>query len=274
MDQVGLKVAPATIVQPLGAGQKQLIQIARALARDARLLLLDEPTSCLSQHEALHLQTLLRAFKARGLTVVYVSHKLEDVLALCDRVSVLRDGRHVGTRSAAVLSKAELVHLMIGREERGERQNGRRPDDRREMLRVAGLTKRGSIHDIGFTLHRGEILGFYGLVGSGRTETARLIVGADRPDAGAVCVRGRRVVIRGVRDALRRHRIGYVSENRKEEGLLLDTSVAANITITIWDRLAAPWTRCLRAGGNGRSPRVTSPSWKSGVPTRMSRSAT
>ncbi len=240
---VGLDLPVTTPVKGLSAGQKQLVRIAKALAARARLMFLDEPTSSLTEHEAGHLLGLLRELRSQGVTVLYVSHKLEEVFAVCDEVSVLRDGRHVGTRAVGGLTKAELVAAMIGRAAREERL-GRLPVDRGcEMLRAERLTRRGKVREISFALHRGEILGFYGLVGSGRTETARLLIGDDRPDSGAVFVRGERVALHSVRDSLRRCRMGYVTENRKEEGLFLAASVGTNITLTVWDRMVQRWTR-------------------------------
>ena len=234
---VGLGLPPSTVVKDLSAAQKQLIQLAKALAANARVLLLDEPTSSLTEHEARELQRILLRLKSQGVAIVYVSHKLEEVFALCDRVSVLRDGRHVGTKPAAEFTPATLVKLMIGREAPNQRLGALRPDRNREALRAEHLTRRGKVHDVSFTLHPGEILGFYGLVGAGRTETARLIIGDDVPDSGEVFVHGRRARIRGIQDSLHLCRIGYVSENRKEEGLLLDAPVGDNITITVWKRL-------------------------------------
>lgn len=241
--QVGLDLPAETPVKHLSAAQKQLVQIARALSADARVLLLDEPTSSLTEHEARNLSGILRRLREEGVAVVYVSHKLDEVRALADRISVLRDGRHVATEPAAGLSEQDIVRLMIGRETATQRFGALKPDHSREALRVRGLSKRGCIEDCSFTLHPGEILGFYGLVGSGRTETARLIIGDDRPERGEVFVRGERAEIRSVHDSLHRYRIGYVSENRKEEGLLLDFTVGMNITITVWERLRRRLTR-------------------------------
>ncbi len=241
--EVGLDLPPTLPVKNLGGAQKQLIQIARALAAKARVVLLDEPTSTLSEHEALKLQELLRTLRGQGATLLYISHKLDEILALCDRVSVLRDGRHIATEPMKNLGRDDIVRMMIGREAVSGRAGVLPREGRREMLRVEGLGKRGRVRDVTFTLHAGEILGFYGLVGAGRTETARLLIGDDRLDEGRVFVGGRPAEIRGVGDTLRRHRIGYATENRKEEGLLLNASVGTNLTITIWDRIRNRLTR-------------------------------
>lgn len=243
LEVVGLPVPPETIAKTLSAAQKRLLQIAKALAARTRLLLLDEPTSCLGPHETAGLHALLRELKSQGIALIYVTHKLEEVFALCDRVSVLRDGHHVGTHPVAGLDHDRLVRLMVGREVRDDRVGLRPVSGAPEMLRVEGLTRRGRAHDISFTLRAGEILGCYGLVGSGRTETARLLIGDDRADAGRVWVRGKPVALRSVTENVRRWRLGYVSEDRKEEGLLLDFSVLANLTLTVWERLVNRWTR-------------------------------
>ena len=242
-DLVGLRLPPTTIVKRLSAAQKQLLQIAKALAANARVLLLDEPTSSLTEHEARDLRQILLRLKSQGVAIAYVSHKLDEIFAVCDRVSVLRDGRHVATRATTEFTPAKLVKLMVGRESIATRLGQLKPERECPALRVERLTRRGRIHDASFTVHRGEILGFYGLVGAGRTETARLLIGEDTPDSGAIFVRGERASIRSVLDSLHFHRIGYVSENRKEEGLLLEAPVRTNITITIWRRLRNRFSR-------------------------------
>lgn len=240
---VGLNLPSDTPVRGLSAAQKKLVQIARALASQARVLLLDEPTACLTRHEAQMLWGVLRELKSQGVTIVYVSHCLDEVLTLCDRISVLRDGQLLGTHTASGVTRPGLVKLMVGRECREERFGRLAVDSSREMLRAEKLNRRGQVRDASFTLHEGEILGFYGLIGAGRTETARLLIGADRLDHGHVFVRSQPVVPRSVGDSLRRHRMGYVSENRKEEGLLLESGVGTNIAITIWPRLRHWFTR-------------------------------
>ena len=247
MEMVGLDLSPRQRIGSCSAAQKRLVQIAKALSANARVILLDEPTSTLTAHESARLFGILRGLKEKGVTMIFVSHKCEEVLGLCDQVTVLRDGKHVGTRPAAGLSRAELVKMMIGREYLEERL-GRIPvAEDAEALRADRVTRRGAIEEATFVVHQGEILGFYGLVGSGRTELARTLIGEDRMDSGSVTVRGVPVQIRSIKDSLYRHRIGYVTENRKEEGLLLKETVRTNITITIWPRLVEWFTRRIRA---------------------------
>jgi ribose transport system ATP-binding protein len=243
MEMVGLHLPSTTPMRHLSAAHKQLTQIAKALAANARVLLLDEPTSSLTQHEAENLFRILRGLRGSGATIIFVSHKFEEVFALCDRVSVLRDGRCAGTRSIQGLASDELVQMMIGRECKDTHLGTLDVDRGTEVLRVENLCRAEKANDISFTLYEGEILGFYGLVGSGRTEVARLIIGEDHPDSGAIHVRGRRARIHSVADSLYRYRLGYVTENRKEEGLLLKSSVQTNITITVWQRMVNRFTR-------------------------------
>jgi ribose transport system ATP-binding protein len=240
---VGLNLPPTTRMRHLSAAQKQLTQIAKALAANARVLLMDEPTSSLTEHEARNLFDILRRLKASGVTIIFVSHKFEEVFAVCDEVSVLRDGKCVGTGQIANLSPAELIKMMIGRSVSSEHMGRLNHDSAREILRVEHAVREDRARDVSFSLGAGEILGFYGLVGSGRTEMARLIIGEDQLDSGKIYIRGKAVQIRSVAEALYRHRIGYVTENRKEEGLLLKSSVQTNLTITIWQNIVNLLTR-------------------------------
>jgi ribose transport system ATP-binding protein len=242
LDMVGLPLSPETVIKRLSAAHKQLVQIAKALAAEARVLLLDEPTSSLTEHEARNLFGILRALRDKGVTIIFVSHKFEEVFALCDKVSVLRDGRLVGTRRIDGLTRPELVTMMIGRDVT-QTHLGRLDPGGREMLRADRVLRKGKVDDVSFTLREGEILGLYGLVGAGRTELARVLIGEDRLDGGAIYVRGEKAHIRSVSDSLERYRIGYVTENRKEEGLLLQSPVSTNVTIAVWPRLANRLTR-------------------------------
>lgn len=243
MESVGLDVPPDRLVRGLSAAQKQLIQIAKALSADVKVLLLDEPTSSLTEHEARRLFTLLRELRDKGVAIIFVSHKLDEVFDLCNCVSVLRDGRFVGTREISQITPRDLVNMMIGRECNDDHLGLLSPDWQTEMLRVENVVRRNKADGISFTLHRGEILGFYGLVGSGRTELARILIGEDVMDSGRILVRGKVAEIRSVGESLYQYGIGYVTENRKEEGLLLDDSVQTNITMTIWPRIRNALTR-------------------------------
>ena len=245
MKMVALDIAPDTLVKGLSAAQKRLTQIARALAGNARVILLDEPTGALTAHEADNLFHILRDLKASGVTMVFVSHKFEEVFALCDRATVLRDGQAIGTRNIADLDTGELIKMMIGREFTETHLGRVHVNRERVVLKSERLTQKGRIYDASFTLHEGEILGFYGLVGAGRTELARVIIGEEHADSGALFVNGERARIKTIGDSLYTYRIGYVTENRKEEGLFLADTVRSNISVAVWPRLRHWLTRCI-----------------------------
>ena len=234
MREVGLNLPPSTVVRQLSAAHKQLIQIARALAARATVILLDEPTSSLSLNEADNLFKLLDGLKKRDVTLIYVSHKIEEVYRIADTISVMRDGKLIGTRTSTELERRELVRMMIGRDLREQRIGPTEVNERRVVLKVDALNKARKCRAISFELHEGEILGFYGLVGAGRTEFARVLIGEDQADSGSVYVNGKKAAINRVSDALFRYKIGYVTENRKEEGLFpgrvrTDQSYAARL---------------------------------------------
>jgi ribose transport system ATP-binding protein len=231
---VGLDdLAPGTKVAGLGMAQRQLIEIAKALSSQSRIVIMDEPTATLTPRETDRLLQLIRQLRSGGVTVVFVSHHLQELAEICDRVTVLRNGRHVATRSMAETSTDELVRLMVGRTldaraPRAPRAASHRPP----ALRVQGLRCAGQRTDqsIDFALHYGEIVGLAGLVGSGRTETVRAIFGADPLAAGRILRDEQPVRIASPSDALAQG-ICLVTENRKDEGLILDMPIRANISL-------------------------------------------
>lgn len=238
MEMVGLALAPDGRVDTLSPAQKQLIEIARALSVDARILLLDEPTASISLREADALLGTIRALRGRGVGILYVTHKLEEVFAVADTVTVLRDGRNAGaTKGVADLDSNRLIELMVGRSYEASDLPQRKPPAGPAVLEADGLWGAHSLVPNSFSLRKGEILGWYGLVGAGRTELARVLVGADPARGGTIKVMGRPVRISSPREALYGHRIGYVSENRQEEGLFLAHAIAANVAATTWSRL-------------------------------------
>jgi ABC-type sugar transport system ATPase subunit len=213
----------------LPIGLQQMVEIAKSLAANADLIIMDEPTSSLSYHEAEKLWEVVRELKRQGKTIVFVSHRLEDVFALAERVTVLRDGHKVATEAVSQLTPDRLVSLMVGRELHETRALTTGPPGQR-MLEVRGVSRRGSFSDISFVAHSGEIVGFAGLVGSGRTEAMRAIVGADRPDAGSVTVNATPLELGNPRLAIRAG-MGFVPENRKDQALFLQMSVLENIAL-------------------------------------------
>lgn len=236
IELVELNLPGNMLVGGLSAAQKQLIMIARALSSNAAILIMDEPTSALTSHETQNLLSLLQRIKTSGVTILFVSHKLEEVLQVADAVSVLRDGRLIGTRATAGLHKEEIVRMMIGRDARTSAL-GMLPPPGAPVLEARCIRQAGRFEDVSFTLRQGEILGFYGLVGSGRTELAQILIGVDRKDGGEVLVNGEPAHIHSMADSLNRYRLGYVSENRKEKGLILGASIKTNVAVTVWERL-------------------------------------
>jgi len=238
MEMVGLSISPSHRVESLSPAQKQLIEIARALSLNARILLLDEPTASISLNEADSLLKTIHRLKGQGVSILYVTHKLEEVYEICDSVTVLRDGKNAApTSPLSELSRDQLIARMIGRSHSNAPLPRRTDIDRKVVLEASVLQSAHSPIPASFRLTRGEILGWYGLVGAGRTELARAIIGADKPTGGSLLLHGRSVRIASVASALSRWRIGYISENRQEEGLFLTHPIARNIAVTIWNRL-------------------------------------
>jgi ribose transport system ATP-binding protein len=246
MEAVGLRVRASRIVSGLSPAQQQLIEIARALAAGARIILMDEPTSSLSVAEVERLLSTVERLKADGVAVLLVTHKLEEVFAAADLVTVLRDGRNAGsTVPIRQLDRDRLVTLMVGRPEVAAPTDVRSRPEGEVILEAVELTSRSVRKPATFRLHQREILGWYGLVGAGRTELARAVLGADGRARGQLWVRGKLARPRSVSQAVDRWRIGYVSENRQEEGLFLAHSIVRNLTVTVWHRLGGRtgWVR-------------------------------
>jgi ABC-type sugar transport system ATPase subunit len=229
---VGLDVDPWTPMSELSTGQEQLVQIALAVGRHARIIIMDEPTSSLAQAEAERLFEILRRLRADGVTILYVSHRLEEIRRLCDRVTVLRDGQYIQTLETARTTTDEIVRLMIGRpvEEYFPRHVSAAPGE--PLLTVEGLSSPPMFHDISFSVRAGEIVGLAGLVGAGRSEVARAIFGIEPPARGTIKLGGRPVDIRSARDAIRLG-VGYVPEDRKRQGLVLSMTCRENLSLSI-----------------------------------------
>ncbi|MDR0285367.1 MAG: sugar ABC transporter ATP-binding protein [Propionibacteriaceae bacterium] len=226
LERLGVAIDPQIQVGRLTIAAQQMVEIAKALSYDSSVLIMDEPTAALTESEVATLFRIIRGFVTPTTAVVYISHRMEEIKAIASRITVLRDGRFVDCRPAADLAVAEVIQLMVGRQiATGLRPAPRTPTD--TVLAVRGLTS-AVVHDVSFELQRGEILGFAGLMGAGRTETARALVGADPKTAGTVTVGGVPARIVRPADAVRLG-IGYLSEDRKRYGLLLRQSVAANI---------------------------------------------
>ena len=229
-DRLGLALDPAEPVEQLTVARQQMVEIAKALSFDAKVLIMDEPTAALNDAEVDVLFELIGRFRSPETGVIYISHRMEELSRISDRITVLRDGRYIDTLDTAATDQREVISLMVGRELRGEQRPAGGRVEGEPVLSVRGLSTKRLLRDVSFDVHAGEILGFAGLMGAGRTEVARAIVGADRRDAGVVSVRGREVGIQNPADAARLG-IGYLSEDRKQLGVLLERSVRENIVL-------------------------------------------
>jgi rhamnose transport system ATP-binding protein len=233
-DELDVQFDVGAPVRGLSMADQQLIEIAKSLSVEAQVLILDEPTASLSAHEVARLFTIVRRLRDRGASVLFVSHRLDEVFALSDRATVFRDGRHVATTSTSELTTAELVRSMVGRTVSLFPKVETPVGD--VLLEVKDLTRVGVFRDIGFSVRSGEIVGFAGLVGAGRTEIARVLFGIDRRDAGEIRLQGRPVDFGNPSAALKAG-IAYLPEDRHQEGLVLDFSIAQNVTLPILPRL-------------------------------------
>ncbi|XVV08891.1 sugar ABC transporter ATP-binding protein [Actinoplanes sp. CA-131856] len=240
LDLLEVDLDPDAPISRLSVAQAQLVEIAKALSLDSKVLLLDEPTASLTGDEADRLYTVVRRLRDSGHAVVLVSHKLEEVFAVADTVTVLRDGRSV-TEAAPLedFTQSQVVDLMVGRAYESVSLPERTVSATAEpALRLDGVSTALGHKDVSLEVRPGEILGLYGLVGAGRSELAKAVLGLERITGGTVEIHGRPARIASVGEALRRHRLGYVTEDRKDEGLFLKQPIARNIAVTVWRRLA------------------------------------
>src|SRR4051794_27469823 len=236
MDRLGVRLDPEQPVRGLSIADQQIVEIAKALSFDARVLIMDEPTAALSGHEVERLFGVVRALRQRGAAVLFISHRLEEIFAICDTVTVLRDGEVTHDGATAGLTTDELVRRMVGRElstmfPKQDAAVGA------SVLKVHRLTREGVFFDISFEVRAGEIVALAGLVGAGRSEVARAIFGIDKPDAGHVEVDGRRLPGGKPLSAMRAG-IGFVPEDRRQQGLVMDLSIARNATMTRMGKLS------------------------------------
>jgi len=233
-DELDVWIAPDSPVRGLSMADQQLVEIAKALSLDARVLIMDEPTASLSLHEVERLFAIVRPLRDRGLAVLFVSHRLEEVFDLCERATVLRDGKHVVTAPISQLTTADLIRHMVGRDVSLFPQAATAPGG--VLLEARGLTRGETFQDISFSVRAGEIVGFAGLIGAGRTEVARVLFGIDRADSGEVLLQGRPAVFDSPAAALRAG-VAYVPEDRHQQGLVLDFPITANVSLPILSRL-------------------------------------
>jgi ribose transport system ATP-binding protein len=231
LDRLGLHLDPAAVVGSLTVAKQQMVEIAKALSHDSRVLILDEPTAALNDAEVEVLHGLIRRFVGPRTGAIYISHRMDELKQISDRITVVRDGRYVGTVDTEQSTMRDVITMMVGRELAVDAAPENMRDDREVLLSVQGLSTKALLRDVTFDLRAGEILGFAGLMGAGRTEVARALVGADRVSAGTVTLRGKRVAFRNAAQAAAAG-IGYLSEDRKRYGLMLNHSVAANISLS------------------------------------------
>lgn len=237
LNDLGLNLDPRRLVKELRVAEQQMVEVAKALSLDARILIMDEPTAALTEHEIKELFATIRKLKEKGVSIVYISHRMEELFEIGDRVTVLRDGRTVGTYDVRGMNKAELIRLMVNREltelfpkEKAERGA--------EVLRVEGLSTKDNLKDVSFSLHKGEVLGISGLLGAGRTELARAIFGLDKITSGNIFINGERRRINSPRAAINSG-IGFLTEDRKSQGLVLPLSVKENLCLPSVDKFSS-----------------------------------
>jgi ribose transport system ATP-binding protein len=240
--QMKVPVDPRAEVRSLTIAKQQMVEIAKALSFRSRILIMDEPTAALNEAETNELFAIIQRLKSEGVAIVYISHKMDEIRRISDRVTVMRDGAYVGTVAAADTPIETIISMMVGREL--DQSAAEIPDLSAApvALEVRGLSRGRMVRDVGFTLRRGEILGFAGLMGAGRTEVARVIFGADPREAGEILVHGQPCDIRSPRDAVAAG-IGYLSEDRKHFGLTLGLDVRGNIALTSLDRFSDRFLR-------------------------------
>jgi ribose transport system ATP-binding protein len=233
---LGLAIDPRRLVKNLRVAEQQMVEVAKALSLDARILIMDEPTAALTEHEIAELFATIRRLKEKGVAIVYISHRMEELFEIGDRVTVLRDGRSVGTYDVREMNKTELIRLMVNREltELFPKEHAPRGA---EALRVEGLSTKSGLKDINFSLYKGEVLGVAGLLGAGRTELARAIFGLDQISSGSIYINGEARKIGSPRGAIKSG-LGFLTEDRKSQGLVLPLSVERNLCLSSVDKFS------------------------------------
>ncbi|HEY2420762.1 MAG TPA: sugar ABC transporter ATP-binding protein [Neobacillus sp.] len=230
LNRLGIDLDPNMEAGNLSVGQQQMIEIARAVAANTEVLIMDEPTAALTEREIEVLFKVILALKEQGVGIVYISHRMEEIFQICDRISVLRDGQFIGMKAVSETNFDEIVKLMVGRQ-LGERFPERDAKIGQERFKVEHLSSKGSFEDISFSVHQGEIIGVAGLMGAGRTEIMQAIFGYRALDGGKVFIDGKEVSMKSPYDAIKAG-IAFVTEDRKSQGLILDLSVRENLSIT------------------------------------------
>jgi ribose transport system ATP-binding protein len=236
LDRLGIEIDPNTEAGNLSVGQQQMIEIARAVAANTEVLIMDEPTAALTDREIEALFKVIDSLKKQGVGIVYISHRMEEIFQICDRISVLRDGQFIDSKEVAKTNFDEIVKLMVGRQ-LGERFPERNIKIGQERFKVENLTSKGSFENISFSIHQGEIVGVAGLMGAGRSEIMQAIFGYRALDGGKMFIDGKEVTIKSPYEAIKAG-IAFVTEDRKSQGLILDLSVRENLSITTLDKIS------------------------------------
>ncbi len=239
MDRIGLDVNPKTLISRISVAKKQLVEIAKAISNDVKLLVLDEPTAAITDKETEMLFEIIRELKSQGIGIIYISHRMSELFEIGDVCTVMRDGEYVGTVNIKDTTEDELTEMMVGRKVSFEKIENKNIDREDVVLSVKDLGYKDLVKNVSFELHRGEILGFAGLVGAGRTETAKTIIGDYKKDRGTVLYKGKEIGTNLSENI--KNGIVYLSEDRKDEGLILMHSVAENIALPNLDKLCRPF---------------------------------
>ena len=229
LDMMGVDINPSAVMSELSVGQQQMIEICKALMVDAKVIIMDEPTAALTQSETDALFKVIHSLRKKGVSMVYISHRMEEIFELCDRITVLRDGSYIGTEEIKDIDMNDIVKMMIGREI-GERFPARDVKLGAEVLKVEKLTSPGVFHDVSFSVRAGEVLGVSGLMGAGRTEIMQAIFGNLPLESGKIYIEGKETVIKNPEVAMKAG-IGFITEDRKTEGLMLEKSIEENISL-------------------------------------------
>ncbi|WP_291653369.1 sugar ABC transporter ATP-binding protein [Clostridium sp.] len=230
LDQIGANINPNTLISSLNVGEKQMVEIAKALTKNARVIIMDEPTTALTEVETKNLFKVIDSLKKKGIAIIYISHRMEEIFAICDRVEVLRDGKYAGNALIKDIDNDKLISMMVGRKIEDQFPY-REVNSGKDILEVMNLNSNVGIKDISFNVKEGEILGIAGLMGSGRTEVAKTIFGEYKKTSGTIKIKGKEVNIKNIQEAID-NGICYLSEDRKKEGCVLSLSVAENMILS------------------------------------------
>ncbi|HUI72543.1 MAG TPA: sugar ABC transporter ATP-binding protein [Spirochaetia bacterium] len=230
LERLNLRIDPTITLNRLPISKQQMVEIAKSLSFDSEVLIMDEPTSALTESEIDELFSVIHTLRDRGVAIIYISHRLEELKHIVDRISIFRDGRSVSTDEYAAVTMDEIVSRMVGRKLENIFPSRHNVPTTEKILEVRGIRRTGVLHDISFDLYRGEILGFAGLMGAGRSELARAIFGADLVDGGEILMNGKKLSLRSPSESIRAG-IAYLSENRKQEGLAVKMQLAENVTM-------------------------------------------